>query len=119
MGACQTNDLSLCYFGIRDNYASWVPESWIRNAARHLPELTGVAPGQLDPIQWIRVRPIRACLVAGTGDTIAPIREVLELQSTLGTNTAYFQTTNGIHETIPLQVEELAPTVRQWLQSVR
>jgi dienelactone hydrolase len=111
--------LDTAILGIRDNYASWVPESWVRNAARHLPELTGVAPGQLDPIQWIENRPIRACLIAGTGDTISPIREVRELESTLGTNTAYFQITNGIHETIPLQVEELAPTVRQWLQSVR
>ena len=111
--------LETAILGIRDNYASWVPESWVRNAARHLPELTGATPRQLDPIQWIQGRPIRACLVAGTGDTIAPVREVRELQSTLGTNTAYFQTTNGIHETIPLQVEELAPSVRQWLQSVR
>lgn len=111
--------LETAILGIRDNYASWVPESWVRNAARHLPELTGVAPGQLDPIQWIQGCPIRACLVAGTGDTIAPVREMRELQSTLGTNTTYFQTTNGIHETIPLQVEELAPSVRQWLRSIR
>ena len=80
--------LETAILGIRDNYASWVPESWVRNAARHLPELTGVTPGQLDPIQWIQDRPIRAWLAAGTGDTITPIQEVQELRTALGTNSS-------------------------------
>ena len=111
--------LETAIMGIRDGYASWVPKGWVRAAARRLPELTGAEPGQLDPVQWVQRKPVRAWLAAGTGDTIAPMHEVQELRPYLGPGSDYFQTTNGIHETIPLQVEELSPAVRRWLESIR
>jgi len=111
--------LETAIMGIRDGYASWVPKGWVRAAARRLPELTGVEPGQLDPVQWVQRKPVRAWLAAGTGDTIAPMYEVQELRPFLAPGSDYFQTTNGIHETIPLQIEELSPAVRRWLESIR
>lgn len=110
--------LETAVMGIRDGYASWVPERWVRGAARKLPGLVGVAPDGLDPVTWLAgSKPVVAWLAAGRADKIAPMADVQELQRLLAAGSEFYLAASGIHETIPLQIEELAPVVQRWLQS--
>lgn len=108
--------LETAILGIRKGYADWIPESWVRGAARRLPELAGTVPGGLDPVAWVQKHPVRAWLLAGSADTIAPVGDVQELRPWLAPGSAYAETPNGIHETIPFQLDELDAGLRQWLE---
>lgn len=108
-------ELEPAILAIRDSYARWIPQCWVRSAAKKLPKIVGVESGGLDPAQWLTQRPVRALFIATDSDAIAPPDAVQRLHALALPGSEYRHLTNGIHETAPFQFEELLPEVREWL----
>jgi pimeloyl-ACP methyl ester carboxylesterase len=102
---------------IRKDFASWVPSSWIQTGVRGVPEAVGAKPGDLDTLQAIQGRSVRALLMAGGRDVIAPVSavETLQLACTPGSNLWVLDGSN--HEALPFRFNDLAPAVERWLDS--
>jgi hypothetical protein len=81
--------------------------------------MLGVAPKDLDPIEWLGRHPVRTLLIGGTGDTIAEPNGVMELTSKAAPGSAYVEIAKGVHETIPFQLNDLEEPVVRWLKTVR
>lgn len=100
--------------GIRQSYASWVPAGWTRSAARQLPAVLRVPPESLDTISLLRSHPVRALLVAGGHDVVAPLADVRELRKLCAVGSELIELPDAIHEVVPYDFERLGPPVRAW-----
>lgn len=102
---------------IRKDFASWVPASWIRAGARRIPAVIGAKAGELDTLQAIHGRSVRALLMAGGMDVIAPVSAVEALQQACAPGSHLWVLDGANHEALPFHFNDLAPAVERWLDS--
>jgi pimeloyl-ACP methyl ester carboxylesterase len=104
---------------IRKDFASWVPASWIGAGIRRIPDVVGVEPGELDTLQAISGHSVRALLMAGGSDVIAPVAAVEALQQVCAPGSNLWVLDGSNHEALPFRFNDLAPAVDRWLDSQR
>ena len=100
---------------LRDEYARWVPRSWVRRAAVRVPRVLGVEAERLETDVAIRGRGVRAMLVASADDVITPPEEAAALRELTGTGSALLIVGGGSHETLPYLFDQHGDAVRDWL----
>lgn len=104
--------------GIRSDFASWVPAWIVRTGVRRLPAWLGVAPSELDPLESIRTRPVRALLVAGGADRVAPPSSVDVLHRFTAPGSSLLTVLDAGHEDVPFRFDPLAPAMDRWLDRI-
>ena len=100
---------------IRDEFAPGVPRCLVRAAARSIPGLLGLQPGELDPVAHLRPRAPDALLMASTHDAIAPPRDVEELQVACLDGSSLAVVHGPPHEELQFRLDLLGAHVRRWL----
>jgi len=104
--------------GLRRDYAAWLPEGLIRRATEKLPRLVGVAPGGLDPQQWLEDRPVTALFVAAGSDLVAPASSVRHLAA-ISPYSRVIELPETVHEIAPFRLDLLALPVAAWLETTQ
>lgn len=108
-------DLSKAILSISEQYAAWLPKSFIRAGLRKLPELLHIAPGELNPACWIQRSEEPAFFIAGEGDKIATIDQVEELYQSAGAGSKLLVVPKAAHEPLPFYLDDLAKPITDWL----
>lgn len=101
--------------GLREGYASWMPEGILRHASEKMPSLVGARPGGLDPVEWIQAHPIAALFVAASDDVVARPEAVRVLHGVAAPPSRIVEVPDASHEILPFRVEELRGPVVEWL----
>ncbi len=101
--------------GLRSSYSAWVPASWVRQAARKLPALMGIAPGGLDTGPALGARTVPTLLIAGESDPVASVAAIRGLATRLGSGSRVMVLPNSGHEEIPYEFDALGQPVEDWL----
>jgi pimeloyl-ACP methyl ester carboxylesterase len=110
-------ELSSAVLNITRQYASWVPQFFIKAGLRRLPDLLHVQPDDLNPDAWIAAlsQSDRSTLfVAGGADKIAPLDQVEQLYKLSGPENKLLVVPNAAHEPLPFYLDDLAEPVVRW-----
>lgn len=100
---------------LRDEYARWLPRSWVRRAAMQVPRVLGVEAEALETDAAIRGRGIRALLVASADDVITPPEDAAALRELAAPGSELLIVGGGTHETLPYLFDQHGSLVRDWL----
>jgi pimeloyl-ACP methyl ester carboxylesterase len=100
---------------LRDEYADWLPRSWVRRGAKKVPRVLGVEASALDTECALQGHPVLAFLVAGQGDVITPPEDSEALRRRLGPGSAFLIVGPTTHEVLPFLVDQYGRQVREWL----
>lgn len=109
--------LSNAVLNIRRDYVGWFPEFLIKDGLIKLPQVLGVTPDDLDTTTIMKQHPVSALFIAGGQDTIAPAKEVSDLESLASPDSKFFTVPSGTHEALPYFFDELGAPVENWLPS--
>lgn len=101
---------------LRDEYARWLPRSWVRRAAARVPRLLGVAPEALDTVAALEEHPVPAFLVAGAGDAITPPEDSVALRRRLAPGSPFLIVGPTTHELLPYVFDQHGPPILDWLK---
>jgi pimeloyl-ACP methyl ester carboxylesterase len=107
--------LSSAVLNIRREYAAWFPKLFIQAGLRRLPRLLEVDPGELDTLTVLDRHPVDALFVAGAGDRIAPVADVLLISKQAGTGSRFLEIPGATHEALPYFFDDLVVPVLEWL----
>lgn len=110
-------ELSEGVLNVRREYAAWVPAACVRAGLKRLPALLEASPEQLDPVKALAGRPVRALLIAGGRDAIAPVASVERLRVLHPAGSRMVVADQATHETIPFLFDELVGPVLDWLSA--
>ncbi len=108
-------ELRRATLNLRAEFVPWFPQSWLRAALDQLPRVLAVRPESLDPITAVAGQPVRALLVAGGADRIAPPADVERLARALPGRSEFFMVEGVAHEGLGLRLDLLGDRVRAWL----
>ncbi len=100
---------------LRAEFASWFPRRWVSGALDRLPRMLAVKPPSLDPLAVVAGQPVRALLVAGGADRIAPPEEVARLAHGLAGRGEFLLVPGVVHEGLGLRLDLLGEPVIAWL----
>lgn len=110
-------DLSKAVLGLADQYAGWLPQSFIKAGLRKLPGLLQVTPCELNPSCWLETGPDTALFIAGTADRIASSAQVEQLHQLAGPGNELLVVPDAAHEPLPFYLDDLAEPVLHWLSA--
>jgi alpha-beta hydrolase superfamily lysophospholipase len=113
-------DLSSAVMNISRQYASWVPQFFIKAGLRKLPGLLHVEPNELNPETWISAvshNEPTTLFVAGGADKIAPLAQVEQLYKLSGPDNKLLVVPNAAHEPLPFYLDNLADPVIRWFSN--
>lgn len=110
-------DLADAVLRIRDEYAPFLPGWLVRPAARRIPEVLHVAPGSLNPVDWMPRSRRPVLLVASDADRITPWLEVDRLHRESPPGSRLLVVSGSGHEELCFHFDELAPAVKEWLRA--
>jgi alpha-beta hydrolase superfamily lysophospholipase len=108
-------DLSRAIMSITDQYARWLPNSFLRAGLRKLPEFLHVKPDELNPSSWMEQNQHRTLFVAGGADKIVTSDEVQRLYHLAGEGNELLVIPNAAHEPLPFYLDKLSEPVLRWL----
>jgi pimeloyl-ACP methyl ester carboxylesterase len=111
-------DLSSAILNISEQYAPWLPKSFIKAGVRKLPDLLHVKPTDLNPSSWMsamKEEQRRALFIAGGKDKIAPLDQVERLYQLAGPGNELVVVPDAAHEPLPFYLDQLAPPITHWL----
>ena len=107
--------LSTAVLNIRREYAAWFPKAFIQAGLRRLPRLLEVNPDELDTLTVLDRHPVDALFVAGAGDRIAPVADVLLISKQAGAGSRFLEVPGATHEALPYFFDDLVVPVLEWL----
>ncbi len=108
-------DLASAAQNIRQQYAPWVPKSFVTAGLHKLPELLHVPERELNPDRWMEANHETALFVAGEADRIAPPDQVERLYELAGPGNKLLLVPRAAHELLPFYLDALAAPVNDWL----
>jgi alpha-beta hydrolase superfamily lysophospholipase len=108
-------DLGAAIQNIRQQYARWLPKSFIAAGLRELPCLLHAHPAEFHPAHWVDHRLADVLFVAGGADAIATLDQVQKLHRLAGDGNELIILPRAAHETLPFYLDDLAEPVRKWL----
>ena len=108
-------DLSKAVLSISNQYAPWLPDSFLRAGLRKLPDLLHVPQQELHPAMWMHENGRIALFVAGAKDTIVPVDQVELLHHLAGPGNQMLVVSKAGHEALPFYFDQLAQPVTEWL----
>lgn len=107
--------LSNAVLNICHDYANWLPSGLVKAGVQKLPSVLQIKSDHFDPATALASRPVRALLVAGADDTIAPATDVHRLYERAAPGSELLIVAHATHEALPYYLDELAPPVLRWL----
>lgn len=107
--------LSNAVLNIRHDYAPWLPAWIVRSGLIRLPRVLDLPPAELDTTTALRRQPVRALLVAGADDRIAPVPEVEKLQALMLPGSRLLVVPEATHESLTYYFSDLLGPVLTWL----
>jgi pimeloyl-ACP methyl ester carboxylesterase len=110
-------DLSKAILSVSEQYASWLPKSFLKAGLRKLPELLHVSPCELNPECWVEES--NTLFIAGEQDKIAPLHQVQRLYETAGPGNKMLVIPRAAHEPLPFYFDALADPITRWLGGER
>ena len=108
--------LSNAVLNIRRDYAAWMPAWIIRSGLIQLPKVLDQPASELDTTTALRRQPVRALLVAGAEDQIAPVSEVERLQALMLPGSRLLVVPEATHESLTYYFSDLLGPVLSWLE---
>jgi pimeloyl-ACP methyl ester carboxylesterase len=109
--------LSNAVLNICHDYADWLPTGLVKAGLRKMPVLLGVSAAELDMTTVLARHPVRALLVAGAADTIAPPSEVTKLERLAPRGSPMIIVPQATHEALTYYFDDLTGPVLNWLDS--
>ncbi len=107
--------LSNAVLNISREYASWMPEAFLKAGLRKLPVLLNVPPGELDTATVLTRRPVQALFVAAGEDRISTVADVNRLYALASPGSKMIVVPTATHEAVTYFFDELIPPVMDWL----
>ena len=108
--------LSNATMNVRNDYASWFPQWWLRDGIEHLPSELQVPAAELDTTTALRRRPVTALFIAGENDHIAPAGDVKQLETLAAPGSRLIVVPAATHESLPYCFDDLAGPIIDWLK---
>ncbi len=108
--------LSNAVLNIRRDYAAWMPAWIIRSGLIQLPKVLDQPASELDTTTALRRQPVRALLVAGAEDQIAPVSEVERLHALMLPGSRLLVVPEATHESLTYYFSDLLGPVLSWLE---
>ena len=109
-------DLSRAVLNIRKQNVSFVPEFLVQAGLKHLPQVLHADAAELDLTTVLQRSPIKALLVAGGEDKIAPLDDIRRLHALSATQSQLLIVPHATHEAAPYFFDDLAEPVISWLK---
>jgi pimeloyl-ACP methyl ester carboxylesterase len=107
--------LSNSVMNLRQEYAGWLPKSFVRAGLKKLPAVLATPANELDTTTAMSRHPVSALFVAGTNDKITPLADVRKLQALAAPGSKLIVIPGATHETITYDMAALSPPVLAWL----
>jgi pimeloyl-ACP methyl ester carboxylesterase len=108
--------LSNAVLNLRDQYAGWLPEAFLRAGLKKLPALLGAPSAELDTTTVLARHPAKVLFVAADDDKIAPLDEVRQLFAVAAPGSRLLVVPASTHETVTYHFADLVAPVTGWLQ---
>jgi pimeloyl-ACP methyl ester carboxylesterase len=108
-------NLSNAVMNIRQEYAGWMPECFVRAGIKQLPSVLEIPAPEFDTTTVLRRKPVVALFVAGGADKISPPAEVEQLYELALAGSGFVLVPEATHEGLTYYFDELAPPVLDWL----
>ena len=110
--------LSNAVMNLRQEYADWLPKTFIKAGLKKLPVILKTNAAELDTTTALARSPVSACFVAGTGDKIAPVADVKQLYELAAPGSKLIVVPDATHETVTYYLDDLVPPVLSWLSGI-
>jgi pimeloyl-ACP methyl ester carboxylesterase len=107
--------LSNAVMNLREEYADWLPKTFIKVGLKQLPVILKTNAAELDTTTEMARCPMRAYFVAGAEDKIAPVAEVKKLYMLAAPGSKMIVVPDATHETVTYYMDDLVPPVLSWL----
>jgi pimeloyl-ACP methyl ester carboxylesterase len=107
--------LSNAVMNLREEYADWLPKTFIKAGLKQLPVILKTNAVELDTTTELARFPVSACFVAGAEDKIAPVADVKQLYVLAAPGSKLIVVPDATHETVTYYMDELVPPVLSWL----
>jgi pimeloyl-ACP methyl ester carboxylesterase len=107
--------LSNAVMNISHEYASWLPDVFIKSGLEKLPTVLQIPASELDTTTVLRRKPVAALFVAGGGDTIMPVRDVEQLRALALPESKMIIVPEATHEALTYYFSELVAPILAWL----
>jgi pimeloyl-ACP methyl ester carboxylesterase len=100
---------------IREQYCDVVPKWMVKSGIKKLPGLLKIQPNEFDTTTVLRRKPVRALIIAGTEDDIAPPSEVQKVYTLAAPGSEFIVVPDATHEALTYYFKDLEPVVLPWL----
>lgn len=107
--------LSNAVMNLREEYADWMPKTFIKAGLKQLPVVLKTNAAELDTTTELARCPVSALFVAGAEDKIAPVAEVRQLFVLAAPGSKLIIVPDATHETVTYHMDDLVPPVLSWL----
>jgi pimeloyl-ACP methyl ester carboxylesterase len=107
--------LSNAVMNIRQEYAVWVPKTFVRAGISQLPSVLQIPTGEFDTTTVMKRKPVVALFVAGGEDKITPPCEVKRLQKLALPGSEFIVVPEATHEGLTYYFADLLPPILDWL----
>jgi len=107
--------LSNAVINICREYAPLMPLWFPRAGLKHVPELLGVEPGELDPLTVVTRKPVQCLLVSPMNDKVTSPEDTQALYKALAPGSRLSMVWKSSHESVAYHFNALTPVVEDWL----
>ncbi len=110
--------LSNAVINIREQYCDLVPKWMVKSGVKKLPALLKIQPNEFDTTTVLSRKPVRALIIAGSEDYIAPPSEVEKVYKLAAPGSELIVVPDATHEALTYYFKDLfEPVVLPWLDA--
>ena len=107
--------LSNAVMNLRQEYAGWMPKTFLRAGLNQLPVVLGTTASELDTTTALAQHPVGALFVAGGKDKIMLQTDVEQLRKLASRRSELIVVPDATHETVTYYLADLTLPVLDWL----
>jgi pimeloyl-ACP methyl ester carboxylesterase len=107
--------LSNAVLNLSHEYASWMPDAFLKAGLRKLPRVLNILPEELDTTSLLIKNPVAALFVAAADDKITTVAEVTRLYKLAAPGSRLIVVPNASHEAVTYFFDELGSPISTWL----